>query len=225
MVIATDCSGGIGEKANDILFVADNVVAYFAMRVAMMELLSVGATPSAVILSNFTGEKSWQAYMSGIQKVYEELGMNPLPLVGSTETNMMLQQSALGLTVLGTVLKNKKRIKKTPKNAAFAVIGVPLAGEKVLTEQALVAPLSLFKKCLDTPGVFEIVPVGSKGIFYEFQLMLTMNGFDRYNVDCSLPLNESSGPATCFLISYNRTFEQELQALCGRHFHKINIEY
>lgn len=225
LVISTDCSGGIGEKPDDVVFATNCLVSYFSMRVAIMELLAVGATPTAVVLSNFTGDQSWHEYVEGIHQVCGELQISPLPLVGSTETNMSLQQSAIGLTVLGEIHNQQKRIKKTPGNAKFAVIGEPLVGDKVITEKARVAPLSLFRTCLELTGIYELVPVGSKGILYELELLLKINEFSICKIaGSSLNLYVSSGPATCFIISYDEVIEEKLQEIAGIYFHKLNIQ-
>lgn len=225
LVISTDCSGGIGEKPDDVVFASNRLVSYFTMRVAIMELLAVGAAPTAVVLANFSGDNSWQEYMTGIYQVYEELQISPLPLVGSTETNMSLQQSAIGLTVLGEINQQQKRIKKTPANAMFAVIGDPLVGDKVITEKARVAPLSLFRKCLELAGIYEIIPVGSKGIYHELELLLKINAISNGEIaGSSLNLYASSGPATCFIISYDEAIEEKLQELTGQYFHKLKMQ-
>lgn len=225
LVISTDCSGGIGEKPGDIVSVSNRLVSYYSMRVAMMELLAVGAAPKAVILANFSGDQSWHDYIAGIHQVYEELQINPLPLVGSTETNMSLHQSAIGLTVLGEIHKQHKRIKRTPGNAMFAVIGAPLVGDKVITEKDRVAPLSLFRTCLELEGIYEVVPVGSKGILYELELLLIINEFSICKiVGTSLNLDASSGPATCFIISYDVAIEEKLHEIAGQYFYKLKIQ-
>ncbi|WP_458412648.1 ATPase [Schinkia sp. CFF1] len=223
LVIATDCSGGIGEKMSDLVFAPDRIVAYFSMRVAMMELLAVGATPKAVILANFTGDQSWHDYISGINKVYDELKIESLPVVGSSETNMSLLHSALGLTIIGEIQELLKRIKKTPANAEFAIIGEPFVGEDVLKEKERVAPLSLFRNCLELAGIYELVPIGSKGILYELELLLTENGINDFDISSELDLHASSGPSTCFLISYQKTIEERLEKMAGKLFHKIKV--
>lgn len=224
IVLSTDCSGAIGEKAGDEVFAPDRIVAYFSMRVAMMELMAVGGTASAVILSNFTGDQSWNEYMEGIYQVFAELELSPLPVIGSTETNMSLQQSAIGLTVLGDIEKERKRIKRTPAHACFAVIGEPLVGASVLTDKERVAPLSLFRKLLEIAEIYEVVPIGSKGILYEFEQLLKDNDISELKVTSFLDLDKSSGPATCFLISYTKSAEEKIQQLAGRHFYKLSIQ-
>jgi len=224
IVISTDCSGAIGEKAGDEVYAPDRIVAYFSMRVAMMELMAVGGSASAVILSNFTGDQAWSEYMEGIQQVFTELEISPLPVIGSSETNMSLLQSAVGLTVLGGIYKERKRIKRTPADACFAVIGEPLVGAPVLTEKERVAPLSLFRKLLEIAEIYEVVPIGSKGILYEFGQLLKDNNLSDCNVHCFLDLYKSSGPATCFLISYSKSAEEMIQQVAGRYYYNLHIQ-
>lgn len=221
LVISTDCAGGIGNKEADTVKVSDEMVSYFTMRVALMEIMAVGGHPRAVILSNFTGDQVWDSYVKGIKTIFEELEQPSISILGSSETNFPLVQSALGLTVVGIIDKHNKRLNKTPPDAAFAVIGEPLVGSAVIEQKEKVAPLSLFASCLQFDQVFELVPIGSKGILSEFKQLLKANDIPEFQVHTTLNLTASSGPATSFLISYHKDIEDQLKKVAGDYFHRL----
>ncbi|HWO98884.1 MAG TPA: ATPase [Bacillus sp. (in: firmicutes)] len=221
LVIAVDNVGAIGEKEYDDVSVSYDTVAYYSLRVAMMELLSVGATPLSVVISNFNGEGAWPHYKKGIERVCYELNMECLAIVGSSETNFSLTQSAVGFTLIGKVKKGEKKIGRTPADACLAVIGTPLVGPEVLEQQEKILPLSIFQKLLKEQEIYELIPVGSKGIGHELHVLMQLNGFDFSRGNHDLPLEQSAGPATCVLISYNEAREPAIRDLCGDLFRPL----
>ncbi|KQC46965.1 putative alpha-ribazole-5-phosphate synthase CblS for cobalamin biosynthesis [Geobacillus stearothermophilus] len=223
LAIAVDGSAAVGDKPGDTVHAPAETVAYFAARVALMELLSVGAEANAVVLQNFMGDDRWEALCRGIERVCHELSLR-LPVTGSTESNFSTVQSALGVMAVGTVAAERKRIGVTPEGAKFAVIGRPLVGPAVLAHPQWVAPLSLFVELLASPSVYELVPIGSKGIYYEWMQLSAANGRQGRACACPLPLFASGGPATSFLISYDRAAEGELRKRAGRLFFPLFAE-
>jgi hypothetical protein len=224
LVIAADNAGGIGEKEQDVVRVPYETVAYYTTRVAMMECMAVGAVPSAVVMQNLTSDEAYVAFEKGIRSICKELKRDDLYISGSSESNMPVMQTCLGITVIGNVKKDKMKVGCTAQDASFAVIGMPLVGDAVVTQQEKIVSLSLFRKLLTTKGIHEIVPVGSKGIRYEVEQLLQANGIAYIDVKAEIDLTCSAGPATCAVISYHKEQEQVIQLLCGEHFHSIVIE-
>jgi hypothetical protein len=220
LVISTDSSGGIGVKENDIVNVPNEVVGYYTARVALMENMSVGGEPFSILLQNFTGDESWDAYKSGVEKALNELSLSSLSILGSSETNFSLLQSALGLSVVGKV--SEKRM-YTPKGANFAVIGSPLVGEEVVKQEGKVLPLSLFRSLLSVGGIYEIVPIGSKGIQYELNSLLERSELkcNQYYCKDGINLDKSSGPSTSVLISYQPSKEDSIKRIARTYFHRL----
>ncbi|OEH93512.1 hypothetical protein [Bacillus solimangrovi] len=221
IVISADCSGGIGERQSDIVCASAEKTSYYTMRVALMELLSVGATLTSVTIHNLTGDDTWNAYQSGIQKALTELNLTDVSIGGSTESNFKLEQSALGITLTGIVKKNKKKIRKTKEDDLFAVIGTPLVGEQVLFREVEVAPLSLFLEIVNLGFVHEVVPIGSKGIRYEVEQLCVNNSLHVEQFESSINLNSSAGPATCFLVTYDERKHEMLKKLATPYFHTL----
>jgi hypothetical protein len=222
LVIAADCSGGIGLKEADKVKVPYETVSYYGARVALMELMSVGAVPVAFVLQNFVDDRSWTHLLGGIERALDELCLS-IPITGSTESNISMLQSAVSFTAIGKVNIEKKRVGITPSDAKFAVLGEPLVGDEVIKRQERVLPLLLFRELLTLTGIYEIVPIGSKGIFQELQLLLKTNGLGYKEICCPLPLYDSSGPATSVLISYCPDDEAHIKEVMRDYFFPISL--
>lgn len=221
LVIATDCAGAIGEKLEDDVKVPLEVVGYYTTRVAMMECVSVGATPFAIVLQNFAGDDYWEKIKGGIQQACTELGLQNIKITGSSESNFHVKQTAIGISILGKVDSEKKRIAITPPTARFAVIGKPLVGDEVIEQTNDVLSLSLFQSLLDF--IYEVIPIGSKGIAYELNELLKDNDLQAADIQSTVSLTKSAGPATCVLISYHEEMEPKIKELAGSLFFKISL--
>ncbi|GKU84654.1 ATP-binding protein [Niallia sp. NCCP-28] len=218
VVIAADNSGGIGLKEQDVVKVDYETVAYFSFRVAWMECVAARAIPFSVILQNFCGEIAWNKLIVGIKQGMIEVGGEKLAITGSTESNFTLNQSAVGLTVLGK--KDSYQESFNIKNSRVAVIGSPLVGNEVIEEKEKIAPLSLFYS-LAKARKYHLLPVGSKGILAELSVLL--GEMEEREIHCSLDINKSAGPSTCFIIEYEEEEEQMLRNLTSSYFHSISF--
>src|SRR5699024_2156683 len=202
LVIACDNSGSIGEKSGDMVSVSYETASYFAYRVAFMECVSAGGVPFAVTLQNFNGDQAWRSLVVGIQKGMKESYSRELRITGSTESNFHLDQSALGVTLLGKrVRKKQEAYPLNDDETKVAVIGSPLVGEAVITNQDQIAPLHLFQSFHWHRDVFAVVPVGSKGVAYELGRIFPN---DSETIEADINVHASSGPATCFIAIYSK---------------------
>jgi hypothetical protein len=223
LIIASDNSGGVGMKAGDHVQVSYETVAYYSLRVAAMECIAAGGVPISVVLHNFCGDHTWSELVKGIQKGFEELGLEDVPITGSTESNFQLQQSAVGLVVLGkrSLLKEPERIFSS--NLQFAVIGSPLVGNEVIDTADQVVPLSIFWEIAKLEKLI-VWPVGSKGILYEMNQMYPNKEFTREMIRTNLDVIKSSGPATCFIIAFEQDREEELKQITAGYYHSITVK-
>jgi hypothetical protein len=219
VVIASDNSGAIGLKKEDAVRVPYEMVSYYSFRVAAMECIAAGGDPFAITLQNFCGEDAWQALIDGIRKGLAELELDGVSITGSTESNFSLNQSAIGITVLG---KTREKLCEPmySEQTRLAVIGVPLVGNELVEREEEVVPLSLFKQICALPDVFTI-PVGSKGILSELNGLFLNKVFTEPEIHTSLNLLKSSGPSTCFIAAYPEGKKDEVMALAGRYFYEL----
>jgi hypothetical protein len=219
IVVSTDNSGAIGMKPDDIVKVPYDIVAYFSFRVAVMESMAVRAKPFSVVIHNFCDDESWELLMKGVQKGISELGLSSLPIIGSTESNFPLRQSAIGMTVLGKVKNEELKEPLISSATRFAVIGRPLVGIEVMEQKHLVAPLSLFKWMCEYQGVTHVMPIGSKGILYKLKKLNPK--LEGGQLNHQIDLAKSAGPSTCFLIAYDEKSEEEIIKKAGAYFQRI----
>jgi hypothetical protein len=220
LVISADNSGGIGQKEDDQVSVPYDIVSYFSFRVAVMECMAAGGVPFSVILQNFCGDDAWDILLAGIYKGIEELELErEIGITGSTESNFSFRQSAIGLTVLG---KRPADLKDTTIiNGKMAIIGSPLVGEEVILQQEKVVPLAVFSR-LTKVDKCRIQPVGSKGILYELG-QLKGDLVQEEEVQCSVDLLKSAGPATCFIVEYEKEVEAEIKRLTSGFFLEVQV--
>jgi hypothetical protein len=221
IVVASDNSGAIGEKDLDAVKVSYETVAYYSFRVAVMECLSAGAKPFAVILQNFCGDGAWEGLVKGIKRGVGELGIGDLEISGSTESNFALQQSAVGLSVLG----KKKGNGGTEKIAyndqtVIAVIGSPLVGEEVIRRESEAAPLKVFQE-VNSLGDVVTLPVGSKGILAELNGLFFSKVFSDMDLNTDLDIHKSAGPSTCFIAVFPQENTEEIRLLAGSYFYLL----
>ncbi|QAS52297.1 ATPase [Halobacillus litoralis] len=221
LVISSDNAANIGEKEGDQIRAPYSLVAESLFRVAFMENRAVGAQPLTVVLYNFSDEYVWEEWVQTIKKQLNSLGFD-VPITGSTESNFPLSQSAFGLSIIGRVEKRKIKDRKTPEGARFAVIGEPLVGEEVIAHQERMVPLSTFEQVVHHNGVYEVLPVGSKGIEKEIRMLLQINGLSTsIQSNCDIDLHKPAGPSTCFIITYEEGKEADIRTLTGDLFHSL----
>lgn len=217
LVIASDNSGAIGSKQHDEVQVTDEVVSYFACRVAYMDLLRIGGNLLTIVMHNFTGDDAWQQYEKGVHQFLKESKEKNITITGSTESNFPTLQSGLGVTMVG-IRKKQKPKKQLEINTSYAVVGKPLVGEQVYTYPDDIAPLSLYKQLATLKEVIDVVPVGSKGIQTEWE---QLTGKKKTLVS-PLNITQSGGPATCFIIAFNEQDRATIKKVAANYFYPLD---
>lgn len=206
LVLTTDNSAAIGEKLDDIVRVDDEVVAYFAARVTLLEQWAAKAKPISIIVHNFSGDKSWEKYIGGIQKVFEEIDLTCPTITGSTESNMETLQSALAVTMIGEPQVSIKQ------EVAWFVYGKPCVGDEVLLESYAIADLNKIHQAMKQGLILDVWPVGSSGIAAEcnrLKLSCLLKGWDT---------EKSAGPATSVLLGIAKDQIKDAKAHFGAYF-------
>ena len=200
IVIACDSCGAIGEKENDVLKVETSTVGAFSTRVVLMEVLATGA--KLVSVSNtvcnemdITGEK----IIKGISQELKKANIKVEVLNGSTEENFPTSMTAVGVTAIGIADKSKLKFTTCKKNDLIIQVGMPKCGAEVILENDKIASYDDVYSLLQAREVREIVPVGSRGIKYEVELLANLHQLSFVAVDEDLELLKSAGPATCVI--------------------------
>ncbi|WP_052461894.1 hypothetical protein [Sporosarcina koreensis] len=191
LIITTDNSGGIGQKREDLVAVPDRVTARFAARVCLLEQWAADAEPEAVLLHNFSGEASWEPYCEGIRDVFDEIGELAPPIKGSSETNMLLRQSAVAVTFIGRSTAGLQ-----PAAGDWFIYGTPLTGGAVLELPGNIASLAKLQEARRQNLICRIWPAGSGGILAELEHAVP----GAVPADTLVDLSASAGPATAVLL-------------------------
>lgn len=209
-ILTTDNSAGIGEKTADVVSTPDEIVSYFAARVALIEQWAANATPLSIIVHNFSGDQSWPKYVAGIEKLFNEIDIECPDITGSSETNMETLQSAIAVTMLGEQQKVKSNAIR------WYAYGKPSVGEEVIRDSDKIANLKNIKEALNRELVHQVWPVGSTGIKGECKRL----GLDGNLVDWDV--EKSAGPATTILLGVDIFKEKEAKLHFGDYFEAIS---
>lgn len=204
IVTACDSCGGIGMKQNDAVRFHPGIVGRFTARVALMEVLSVNAIPKtiSVAVSNEpypTGDE----IVKGITEELAAAALDGLPMAISTEKNIPTSQTALGITVVGICKNDAIRVARSKPGDFVYCLGIPKVGNEITgTDDTEVAKISHIKQLLKLKGVGDIVPVGSKGILAETE-MLCKNTHCRFicKPEGNIDIHRSAGPSTCLVFT------------------------
>jgi len=214
-IVTTDNSGGIGEKAADIVTVPDRVTAHFAARVTLLEQWSANAEPVTVLIHNFSGSSSWENYVQGVNDLFQEAGLDVPSISGSTETNIELVQSALAVTMIG-----KMKEVRPVGDLTWFTYGTPLVGEEVMARADEVASVRKIYEAINRGIVHRIWPVGSKGIAEEVRCL---TGNTEAIVESVLDIKKSAGPSTVVLLAISTEKVAAAKILFGAHLKDIHI--
>ena len=214
MVISCDSSGGIGDKERDVVKVDPEVLGYFTTQVALMELVATGSKPISIINTlgvemNETGKR----IIEGIKRAIKPLNMNEdIMITGSTEENIPVCQTSMGITIVGLIEKSKWRVIKAEKNDVVVAVGIPKVGNELASDMSEFFSLDLLLELINKPYVKDILPVGSKGIAYELGVIASTNGL-KYELaeKIEMDINKTAGPATCALIAIDREGYEDLK--------------
>jgi hypothetical protein len=225
MVVACDSCGSVGMKEGDSLKVSPFYTGKYTARAALLEVLCTGAEIVTVVdaicneMEN-TGEK----IIRGIEEELNAAGINRVVLTGSTEENFTTVSTALGITVIGIVDTNALRVNSVRVNSILISIGIPKVGGEVKlnNEQDIVQDIVHYSDIdilLKTRGVYEIIPVGSKGIFYEAcQLAKNNSMILEIEKNINVDIMKSAGPSTVIIAAISDKVMNDI-----KHLRNFNI--
>ena len=201
VVIACDSAGGIGSKDNDLVKVPGQLVGSLTTRVALIEILSIGAEPISIVNTlSVEYEPTGKAILEGIKQEVARIDLDQEIIInGSTEENIETSQTGIGITVVGRVDKDNIRMANAQVNDLVVAIGLPMVGNEVVINQEVIADLHDVEQLLQFEEVHEIIPVGSKGVVYEANLLARLSGLELDIIETELDLYKSAGPATTLI--------------------------
>jgi selenophosphate synthetase-related protein len=216
LVVACDSSSGIGPKPLDKLKVSGHILGKFTARAALMEVLAAGATPICIVDAlGVEAKPTGTEILEGIREEAQLAGLDPqLAVTGSTEKNMVVEQTGIGVTVIGTCKKAELTIGGSQSGDIVAAIGLPSVGVEVLAaeKESKLAETTDLLKLRKLTFIHEIIPVGSTGVLHELQTMAEGAKL-KYEIVSQTAVNiqKSAGPSTVLLVSLKETHLPNLQ--------------
>ncbi|WP_125582276.1 hypothetical protein [Levilactobacillus cerevisiae] len=215
LVIACDSSAGIGAKSADAVSVAPEIMAAYAVRVPLLELLCVGVNLLAAVdtIGNEM-EPTGRQLIWGVRQELAQAGYPDLPLNGSTEDNMPTTTTSLGITLIGRLAKTAWR-PQTAEPLQVYQLGDPYVGDDVVAHLADIFSYDVIKKLRRFKGVQDLLPVGSKGMRYELGQMAQTQAHPTIHwqvPEDAVQLDQSAGPATVALVGVKRSRAAAIEA-------------
>ncbi len=203
MVIGCDSSAGIGNKPMDVVPAPPDIVGYYAARVAVMEVLSVGADILTVVDTLAVEmHPTGCEIIRGVHRLLDEAGLTELHVNGSTEENFESRQTGVGITVIGEISEDELKLKRSAAGDCLIMLGEPMLGAAVMEHPDRQCSIRQLQSLAALPEVHEIHPVGSKGAGYEAALLAGLNGCRFEPVPgITDKLKVSGGPATAVIFS------------------------
>lgn len=210
LVIACDSCGSVGSKELDLVHAPPEIVGRLTARTVLMELVAVGASPVAMTVSicaepSPTGDE----ILRGIKKELQMSGHPDVKLAVSTEKNFETRQTGLGIGATGTCKASNLKIAQSEAADKIFCLGVPrLGGEVIISGCMDIIHSGTVAQLRPHPLIHDILPVGSRGIRAEAELLARQSGtiFDAAQ-GCKLDLEKSAGPSTCVLFSSRESIE------------------
>jgi hypothetical protein len=214
LVIACDSCGSIGEKDHDVLKVPPFITGKYTARVGLLEVLCTNSKVVAVI-DNVCAEMdpTGREIIKGIEEELLAAGLKDVALGGSTEENFETFATGLGITVIGLGSKKELKVNNIKNDAMVYSLGIPKVGGEInLKGDEEIAQYEIIKELLTEDNVFEIVPVGSKGILYEAREIAKFNKKEFILDDeKSIDIYKSAGPATTVLLCISKVMEEKVK--------------
>ena len=212
VVIACDSVGGIGPRPADLVRVPADVVAHFAARVPLLEVLCSGARPVALINTLCHDMAEATVFIDTFRAVASEVGIRPDAVTGSTEENVPSPATGVGVTVIGTLAGDLLTGGGRPGDVVICV-GWPRSAphDKIFIGHPDIVPLSAVQALVATGAVHDALPVGSRGIGYEAGQLAESSGCALTWLPHPLPLDASGGPASCVLLACDPTSIADLR--------------
>jgi hypothetical protein len=221
LVVSCDSAGGVGPKPFDTIKVSGSVIGKFTARVALMEVLSVGALPFCVTVAlSVEPQPTGAQILKGVRSELRDASLTTQITLQSSEKNFAVKQTGLGITVMSIVSPHSLRMKMCKRGDVVIAIGAPQVGKEVISGEhsKRVSNTRDVRKLLKIPFVHEMIPVGSQGILREAQILAGDSGltFSLESEPC-LDILKSAGPATVTLCAIPDSRINLLRKAIGKH--------
>lgn len=229
LVVGCDSSGSVGPKPEDLIRVSGGVLGKFIVRTVLMEILAVGAKPLCIACGLGVEPKPTGAsILRGIKREMRKVGLDPkYDLVISTEKNFSTIQTGIGVAAVGLAEGSEMLIGKCEKGDTVIGIGLPSVGMEVIENERknAIADLEDLHKLLSLTSlgfVHAIIPVGSKGIRYEVNILAKESKLKvRFCEHVPVNLDKSAGPSTVILAAIKEDYYETLKSSFKKPIYEV----
>lgn len=203
LVAACDSCSAVGAKELDCVKVPAEVVGRFTTRVALLEVITVGASPQ--LLTAAIGnepEPTGAQILQGVRQELAAFGLNDLSIGISTEKNFPTRETNLGITVMGWC-QNSLRVATTRPGDFLYCLGLPKVGSEIQgPDDPEIVNNTQLRTLLEINTIHDIIPIGSKGIIGEARLLATIIDEDLLlEPALTIDISKSAGPSTCLIFT------------------------
>lgn len=220
LAVSCDAAGGIGAKLHDKVRAHPQILGKMTARVALMELLAIGANPIALAVTlsvepNPTGNQVIKGMLDEVR--YARL--RNVQILSSSEKNVTVSQTGVGVTAIGFVSNSNLKTGRCRPGDEVVAVGEPHVGQEVLRAEASrkIADTLDIIKVREKSFVHEIIPIGSRGILKEGRIMATDSNLSiRLFGSQRLDLKKSAGPATVLLCALREGSFRKVEALLDK---------
>ena len=217
LAVTCDAAGGIGLKPQDKVRAHPRLLGKMTARVALMELLAIGGNPIALAGTLSVEPKpTGDQVLKGMLAELRYARLRNVQILASSEKNVKVGQTGIGVTAIGFVSTSKLRIGRCRPGDEVVAVGEPHVGQEVLHGEACrkIADTLDIIKVREKSFVHEMIPVGSRGMLKEARTMardsnLSISLLESQRVD----LKKSAGPATVFLCALRVGSFRKMEAL------------
>jgi hypothetical protein len=220
LAVSCDAAGSIGSKPLDRIRADPRLVGRLTARVALMELLAIGADPIAISGTFCVEPKpTGDLLIEGIRQELRHAHLDNIPIACSSEKNFKVKQTGIGLTAMGFVRKSVLKIGRCVEGDDVIALGEPHVGHDVIyPERKQQIPDTLdVVKLRKNAYVHELIPVGSRGVLYETKVMTKNSGLYFETSDPQpIKLKKSAGPATVLLLAIREGHLNSIRSTIGR---------
>ena len=211
IVVSCDSCGAIGSKELDVVSVPANLTGRFTARVALLEVMASGARPEVITVAiSSEPEPTGSNIIGGVRAELLAAGLEHVKLVVSTEKNVPTSQTGLGVSVVGSCDISNLRLGKSEIGDWIYGLGKPKVGSEVNDpDDPEIVRIEHLLKLLKNGAVHDLIPVGSRGIRSECELVAReIQGRIEYDLNCPVPLEKSAGPSTVLIFTIRHTIQE-----------------
>jgi len=219
LVVTCDSAGGIGSKSHDKITANPQLVGKMTARVALMELLSTGTDPVALVATLSVEPKpTANLLIQGVKEELRSARFGNIPILCSSEKNVRVSQTGLGITTFGFASRTRLKVGRVEPNDEIIAVGEPYVGKEVIRAErkGQIADTLDVLKLRRQSFVHELIPVGSRGTLYEARGVAKHSGLIfKPSHPQTFNLKKSAGPATALLCLVSEGSLAEVKRILG----------